>query len=95
MPAGNGVYTAARAEGRDGGGVVWRLEGIPSIGGMQQKRSVQGLKSLCDNYRSSTSAAKTVCGKTRKVVIPNEVRNLLLLKTKQIPHLGKNRRGSE
>src|SRR3990172_10944198 len=37
----------------------------------------------------------TICGKTRKVVIPNAVRDLLLLKTKQIPHLGKNRRGSE
>ena len=67
MPAGNGVYTAARAEGRDGGGVVWRLEVIPSIGGMQQKRSLQGLQSLCDNYRSSTSAAKQFAEKLEKL----------------------------
>jgi len=36
-----------------------------------------------------------VAEKLEKVVIPNAVRDLLLLKTKQIPHLGKNRRGSE
>jgi hypothetical protein len=47
---------------------------------------------LC--YRSSNRQL-AVCEKTRKAVIPNAVRDLLLLKTKQIPHLGKNRRGSE
>ena len=56
---------------------------------------VQPQWSLCDNPIIFVGRGFTVCGKTLKVVIPNAVRDLLLLKTKQIPHLGKNRRGSE
>jgi len=53
------------------------------------------LSRVRENFQILTSAAEQFAEKTRKVVIPNEVRDLLLLKTKQIPHLGKNRRGSE